>query len=100
MNWFSPDWFRRSGAVSTAEKKAMARDHECARKRRTDIAAGYQRRADRMATELSELTDAEVTNLTGLYAESGGEAGSFGFVDPFANCWAGAKIFRNRTGKR
>jgi len=32
-----------------------------------------------------ELTDAEVTNLTGLYAESGGEAGSFGFVDPFAN---------------
>lgn len=32
-----------------------------------------------------ELTDAEVTNLTSLFATSGGEAGSFGFVDPFAN---------------
>jgi hypothetical protein len=32
-----------------------------------------------------ELTDAEVANLTSLFAESGGEAGSFGFVDPFAN---------------
>ena len=32
-----------------------------------------------------ELTDAEVANLTSLFATSGGEAGSFGFVDPFAN---------------
>jgi hypothetical protein len=32
-----------------------------------------------------ELTDAEVANLTNLFATSGGEAGSFGFVDPFAN---------------
>jgi hypothetical protein len=32
-----------------------------------------------------ELTDGEVANLTSLFAESGGEAGSFGFVDPFAN---------------
>lgn len=32
-----------------------------------------------------ELTDAEVANLAGLFATSGGEAGSFGFVDPFAN---------------
>ena len=32
-----------------------------------------------------ELTDTEVANLTNLFAASGGEAGSFGFVDPFAN---------------
>ncbi len=32
-----------------------------------------------------ELTDAEAANLTSLFAASGGEAGSFGFVDPFAN---------------
>lgn len=32
-----------------------------------------------------DLTDAEVANLISLFAESGGEAGSFGFVDPFAN---------------
>jgi hypothetical protein len=32
-----------------------------------------------------ELTDAEVTKLTGFFAASRGEAGSFGFVDPFAN---------------
>jgi hypothetical protein len=32
-----------------------------------------------------ELTDAEVANLTNLFAASSGEAISFGFVDPFAN---------------
>jgi hypothetical protein len=32
-----------------------------------------------------ELTDVEVANLTTLFALSGGEAGSFGFIDPFAN---------------
>jgi hypothetical protein len=32
-----------------------------------------------------DLTDAEVANLTGLFASSAGEAGAFGFVDPFAN---------------
>jgi hypothetical protein len=32
-----------------------------------------------------ELTDAEVANLTGFFETSRGEAGSFGFVDPFAN---------------
>ena len=32
-----------------------------------------------------DLTDAEVANLTGLFAASGGEAIPFGFVDPFAN---------------
>jgi hypothetical protein len=32
-----------------------------------------------------ELTDAEVANLTSLFTASGGEAISFGFVDPFAN---------------
>lgn len=32
-----------------------------------------------------ELTDAEVTRLTSLFAASSGEAASFGFVDPFAN---------------
>jgi hypothetical protein len=32
-----------------------------------------------------ELTDAEVANLTNLFAASGGRAMSFGFVDPFAN---------------
>jgi len=32
-----------------------------------------------------ELTDAEVASLTGLFAASNGQAGSFGFVDPFAN---------------
>ncbi len=32
-----------------------------------------------------ELTDAEVATLTGLFATTAGEAGSFGFVDPFAN---------------
>jgi hypothetical protein len=32
-----------------------------------------------------ELTDAEVANLTNLFAASGGAAISFGFVDPFAN---------------
>jgi hypothetical protein len=32
-----------------------------------------------------ELTDAEVAKLTGFFQTSRGEAGSFGFVDPFAN---------------
>lgn len=32
-----------------------------------------------------DLTDAEVTNLTGLFAASAGAALSFGFIDPFAN---------------
>lgn len=32
-----------------------------------------------------ELTDAEATKLTGFFAASRGESGSFGFVDPFAN---------------
>jgi len=32
-----------------------------------------------------ELSDAEVAKLTGLFEASRGEAGSFGFVDPFAN---------------
>jgi hypothetical protein len=32
-----------------------------------------------------DLTDAEVANLTNLFAQSSGEAIPFGFVDPFAN---------------
>lgn len=32
-----------------------------------------------------ELTDAEITRVTDLFAASNGDAGSFGFVDPFAN---------------
>jgi len=32
-----------------------------------------------------DLTDAEVTNLTSLFAASAGSALSFGFIDPFAN---------------
>jgi hypothetical protein len=32
-----------------------------------------------------ELTDTEVSKLTGFFQTSRGEAGSFGFVDPFAN---------------
>jgi hypothetical protein len=32
-----------------------------------------------------ELTDAEVAKLTAFFAATRGEAGSFGFVDPFAN---------------
>lgn len=32
-----------------------------------------------------ELTDAEVSKLTGFFQISRGEAGAFGFVDPFAN---------------
>src|SRR3954462_380397 len=32
-----------------------------------------------------ELTDAEIAKLTALFEAAGGEASSFGFVDPFAN---------------
>src|SRR3954469_22737857 len=32
-----------------------------------------------------ELTDTEAAKLAGLFGAAGGQAGSFGFVDPFAN---------------